>query len=394
MSVVDGLVRRVDRAAQRRAWLAFPYAVLRKFGDDRGGNLAALLAYYAFVSVFPLLLLFTTVLGYALHGSPDLRERILHSALVEFPVIGDQLRTEELHGHWYVLVLSAAISLWGARGIATAAQGAWNSVWNVPYARRPGFLPALGRSLALLAVMGVAVVVTGLLSGIGESGDPLGILVRVGVFIASVAINVGVFLLGFRLATAKEVPLRCMVPGAVASAVVWQGLLVAGTLLVGHQVRHQQSLYGVFGVVLGLLAWLHLQAALTLYAVEADVVRTRRLWPRSMMPPPLTQGDRRAYRAYAETTRRRPEDEQYLDVRFPVPRSPALVPGREPVARGGSGDISRVTVPRAPDEDAVAQQRQQHHEEGVAQARAGTAVTQPVGHQSERGRGDRLGGQA
>jgi YihY family inner membrane protein len=317
MNLVDRLVRPVDRAAQRQAWLAYPYAVGKKFGDDQGGNLAALLAYYAFLSIFPLLLVFTTILAYLLHDNTHLQERILHSALVEFPVIGDQLKSQGLHGHWYVLAVSGAISLWGARGIATAAQNAWNTVWNVPFARRPGFLPTLGRSFALLVVMGVAVVVTGLLSGLGESTGAVGILVRVGVFVASAVINVGVFLLAFRLATAKEVALRCMVPGAVISAVVWQGLLVAGTLLVGHQVRHQQSLYGTFGVVLGLLAWLHLQATLTLYAVEADVVRTRRLWPRSLVPPPLTKGDQRAYRAYAETTRRRPEDEQDVDVHFP-----------------------------------------------------------------------------
>jgi len=326
MNVVGRLVRAIDRAAQRRVWLAFPYAVSKKFGDDQGGNLAALLAYYAFLSVFPLLLLFSTVLAYVMHGNPALQQRFLHSALVEFPVIGDQLKTQQLHGHWYVLVVSAAISLWGARGVATAAQNAWNAVWNVPYARRPGFLPALGRSFALLVVMGAAVVVTGLLSGLGESTGAVGILTRVGVFVASAIVNVGVFLLGFRLATANEVPLRCMAPGAVISAVLWQGLLVAGTLLVGHQVRHQQSLYGTFGVVLGLLGWLHLQATLTLYAVESDVVRTRRLWPRSLVQPPLTQGDQRAYRAYAETTRRRPEDEQDVDVRFPELTSQRSVP--------------------------------------------------------------------
>ena len=326
MNVVDRLVRPMDRAAQRQAWLAFPYAVSRKFGDDQGGNLAALLAYYAFLSIFPLLLVFTSVLGYALHGNPALQQRILHSALVEFPVIGDQLKTQQLHGHWYVLVISAAISLWGARGIATAAQNAWNTVWSVPYARRPGFLPTLGRSFALLAVMGVAVVVTGLLSGIGEASSALGIVVRVAVFVASAIINIGVFTLAFRLATAKEVPSRCMVPGAVIAALLWQGLLVVGTLLVGHQVRHQQSLYGTFGVVLGLLGWLHLQATLTLYAVEADVVRTRRLWPRSLVQPPLTTGDRRAYRAYAETTRRRPEGEQDVDVHFPESAAPQAEP--------------------------------------------------------------------
>jgi membrane protein len=317
MDVVGKLVRPVDRAMQRRAWVAFPYAVNKKFGDDQGGNLAALLAYYAFASIFPLLLVFTTVLAYLLQDNTRLQQRILHSALVEFPVIGDQLRTSGLHGHWYVLVVSAGISLWGARGVAVAAQTAWNTVWNVPFARRPGFLPAVGRSFGLLAVMGLAVVVTGLLSGIGTAAGPLGILLRAAAFVASAVVNIAVFLLAFRLATAREVALRDMVPGAVISAVVWQGLLVVGTVLVAHQVRHQQELYGTFGVVLGLLGWLHLQATLTLYAVEADVVRARRLWPRSLVPPPLTRGDERAYRAYAETTRRRPEDEQDVDVRFP-----------------------------------------------------------------------------
>ena len=322
MGVVDRLVRPVDRAMQRQAWVAFPYALSKKFGDDQGANMAGLLAYYAFLSIFPLLLVFTTILAYVLRGNPHLQQRILHSALVEFPVIGDQLKTEGLRGHWYVLVASAVISLWGARGVAAAAQTAWNTVWNVPYARRPGFLPALARSFGLLAVTGLAVLVTGLLSGIGESGDALGILTRVGVFVASAVINVGVFLLAFRLATANGVALRNMVPGAVISGVLWQVLLVVGTFLVAHQVRHMQSLYGTFGVVLGLLAWLHLQATLTLYAVEADVVRTRRLWPRSLVQPPLTQGDQRAYRAYAETTRRRPKDEQDVDVHFPE-RTPA-----------------------------------------------------------------------
>src|ERR1700746_968432 len=98
MNVVDRLLRPMDRSAPRRAWCAFPYAVNKKFGDDQAGNLAALLAYYAFLSIFPLLLVFTTVMAYVLRGNPHLQQRILHSALVEFPVVGDQLKTEGLHG--------------------------------------------------------------------------------------------------------------------------------------------------------------------------------------------------------------------------------------------------------------------------------------------------------
>jgi hypothetical protein len=65
-----GPVHRFDDYQQKSKWLALPMAVVKKFGDDQGGNLAALLAYYAFLSVFPLLLVFTTILAYALHGNP------------------------------------------------------------------------------------------------------------------------------------------------------------------------------------------------------------------------------------------------------------------------------------------------------------------------------------
>ncbi len=316
MNLVERVVQRGDALQRRVPWLAFPLAVLKKYGDDSAGNLAALMAYYAFLSIFPLLLVFATVLGFVLRDNPDLYRRLLTSALIEFPVIGEQLRVGELHGSWSVLVVSILISLWGARGVATAAMNAFNGVWNVPHAQRPGFGPGLARSFGLLATFGVTVIVTGTLSGLGGTADSLGMAVRGGAIVLSTVLNIGLFLVAFRLATARVVRTRDMLLGAVLSAVLWQVLLAVGALLVAHQVRHAQSLYGVFGVVLGLLAWLQLQAQLTLYAIEADVVRTRGLWPRSVNPPPLTGADRKAYTGYVEAERRLPPDEQRVAVQF------------------------------------------------------------------------------
>jgi YihY family inner membrane protein len=316
MNVVERLLRRADSSQRRRPWLAFPLAVLKKYGDDGAGNLAALMAYYAFLSIFPILLVFTTVLGFVLRGNPELYKRLLNSALVEFPVVGESLRFEGIHGNWWALVLGVLISLWGAKGVASAAMTAFNTVWNVPYHQRPGFAPAIVRSFGLLLTLGVTVVVTGTLSGVGGAGR-LGIALRVGALLLSTLVNVGLFLLAFRLATARVVRTRDMLLSAVVSAVLWQVLLAVGALLVAHQVRHAQSLYGAFGVVLGLLAWLQLQAQITVYAMEADVVRARRLWPRSVAPPPLTGADRRAYTEYVEAEQRLPSDEQEVAVHFP-----------------------------------------------------------------------------
>jgi uncharacterized BrkB/YihY/UPF0761 family membrane protein len=326
-----GWLRRVDYYLRGRRLTAIPIAVVKKFGDDSAANRAALIAYYGFAAIFPLLLVLSTVLGYVVDGDIALERRLLDSALADFPVIGPQLRAGGLSGHWYVIVASSLVSLWGARGVANAAQDAFNTVWGVPYARRPGFLPSLGRSVGLLTVAGAAVTVTGLLSGIGSSESAFGWTLRIGALCLSMVVSIAMFLLGFRLATASEIPLRHMLRSALVSAVVWQALLAVGTLILTHQVRHAQELYGTFGVVLGLLAWLQLQAQLTLYALEYDVVRVRRLWPRSLAPPPLTGGDKRAFRSYAVLTRRRPPEEQQIDVIFPESPSANILSDQGPM---------------------------------------------------------------
>ena len=86
------LLDRIDAFQQRHRFPGFIFAVLKKFGDDSAGSLSALITYYAFLSLFPLLLVLVTVLGYVLHGNQDLQRRIIDSALGDFPVIGQQLR--------------------------------------------------------------------------------------------------------------------------------------------------------------------------------------------------------------------------------------------------------------------------------------------------------------
>ncbi len=315
MDVVDRVIQRLDTSQQNRAWVAFPYAVVKKFSDDQVGYLAALMAYYAFLAVFPMLLVFVTVLGFVLHGNAELQQRLVHSALVEFPVIGTQLQVDKLNGHWWVLVLSIAISLWAAKGVATATQDAFNTIWNVPFAQRPGYPAALARSFALLFLMAFTVLLTGLLSGFGDSAGHPG-AERIGALLLSWLLSVGLFIAAFRVAIAGQVPTRDLLRSAIASALIWQALLLLGKLLIEHQIRHAQSLYGVFGVVLGLVAWLHLQALVTLFAAEWDVVRARKLWPRSVNTPPTTKADRRALTAYVKRARRLSSKEQDVHVHF------------------------------------------------------------------------------
>jgi membrane protein len=311
MNAVQKLVAAVDRAQQGRPWLAFPVAVWKKFGDDQAGNLAALIAYYGFAAIFPLLLVLVTVLDIVLKHDEALQDRVLNSAFSQFPVIGPQLsqHPHALHETGPALVIGLIFTFLGARGVAGAAQNALNTAWGVPLFRRPGFPWSLLRDVALILVAGIGLITTTIVSGLAGNIPFLsGTGAQVGTVVVSLVLNVGVFWLAFRLATAKEVGTRTMLPSAALAAIIWQILQLLGTFLV-HRLAGSSSIYGVFGIVLGLLAWLYLGAQLTLYAVEANVVAVKRLWPRSLAPPPLTKEDRRAYRLYAQIQERRPEQD-------------------------------------------------------------------------------------
>jgi membrane protein len=307
-NLIDG----IDAFQQRHRWLAFPIAVWKKFSDDQAGNLAALIAYYAFVSIFPLLLLLITVLGLVLRDHPDLQQHVLNSALTDFPIIGQQLKdnVHSINRTGVGFIVGIIGTLLGARGVTTAVQNAMNTVWEVPRFDRPGFPFNMLRGFGIIGTLGIGVIATTVVSGFGTWGGNIigGLGGSVAAIAVSLVVNVALFWLGLRLATASHVATRDLRNGAIFAAIVWQTLQTLGVYFVTHTLRHASSLYGTFGLVLGLLAWLYFQAQLTLYAVEADVVRARGLWPRSLFPPPLTDEDRRAYAHYRAADRRLPKD--------------------------------------------------------------------------------------
>src|SRR5438552_14306961 len=162
----------VDHYQQQHAWLGFPIGVFKHFGDDEAGNLAALVAYYGFFSLFPLLLVLVTTLGFVLRGHPDMQERILHSTLAQFPVIGDQIQTHRLDANGVGLAVGLIGLVWGGLGAMQAAENSMNTVSAVPKERRPNFLYSRARAVLMLAVLGVALPATTGLAGPGPLGQP------------------------------------------------------------------------------------------------------------------------------------------------------------------------------------------------------------------------------
>lgn len=300
---------RLDAYQRRHPRASFPLAVIYKYVDDQGGYLAALITYYGLVSLLPLLLLLSTILGLVLAGDPSAQHQILNSALSQFPFIGAKLQTpRELSGGVTGIVIGGLGAIYGGLGVAQAVQNAMNSAWSVPRNSRPNPFRVRGRSALLLSTVGIGLLITGGLAVIAVGAGPFGWLLRALVTVVTVVANAGLFIIGFRLSTARALTVREVAPGAITAALLWQLLQSFGATFVTHVVRHASDTNAVFAVVLGFIAFAYVASVALMFCVEINVVLVDRLYPRSLLTPftdavKLTRGDRRAYTSRAKAQR-------------------------------------------------------------------------------------------
>jgi len=314
----------LDAYQRQHPWLGFPIAVVYKFFDDQGVYLGVLVTHYAFLSIFPLLLISSSVLGFVLRGNSELQDRILASALRQFPVIGEQLgRPEGLRGSAAAIVVGTLGSVYGALGVSLAIQNAMNIAWGVPRNQRPNPIRLRLRGARLLVTVGLAFSGTSLLSAlsnrVGSFGSGLGVVAKLGFVLLAMSLNAGTFSLVMRMATTRAVSLRESAPGAIAAALVWQLLQIGGAVYIRRVVQDANTTNGVFALVLGLIAWLYLGSASFILCAEINVVRVGHLHPRSLLTPfservNLTEGDRAAYASYARSQRHKAYEN--VDVTF------------------------------------------------------------------------------
>ncbi|MEW6475493.1 MAG: YihY/virulence factor BrkB family protein [Actinomycetota bacterium] len=302
--------RRLDRYQRAHHRLGFLVATAKKFAEDEAGNLAALISYYAFFSLFPLLLALVTILGFALQGNPDFQHRIVDSALAQFPVVGDQIRSNigSLSGSWPALLVGLAGAVWAGTGAIDAAQTAMNSVWDLPVRQRPRLIARKLRSLLMLVILGGGLLLTAASSTVANAADPGWTGRLLGPLLATL-VNIGLFAVAFRVLTERDLRWSDVVPGAGVAGTAATLFQVAGGFVVARYLRGASQTYGTFAVVIGLLSWLHLQARVALFAAEINVVRARRLWPRSLSGQDMTEADRRALAEHAEVEERVPEED-------------------------------------------------------------------------------------
>jgi membrane protein len=310
---VATVVDAADRAQRRWSVLGYPIAVIYKYFDDQGNYLAAIITYYAFIAIFPLLLLGSSILGFLLQDDPELQADLLDTALAQFPIIGDQLgRPGGLEGSAAAIVIGGVVALYGALGLGQALQNALNIAWSVPRNSRPNPVLLRLKSLFLLLTAGVAVLAVSVLSTLAANTEVFGETVssyRWPITLLTIVVNTVVLTALFRVGSARSHNIwRGSIPGAVTASLLWIGLQKVGTIYVTNVITETSAMNQTFALVLGLIGIIWLTAVVGVLGIEVNVVLERRLWPRALLTPftdrvELTEADRRAYTSYARAQR-------------------------------------------------------------------------------------------
>ena len=319
----------LDRWQRRRRWAGFAIGVVKRYGEDGVARHGARIAYYAFFSVFPLMLAFVSVLGFALEDDAALRQEILDSAYADMPVIGPFIRNDvgTIEGSGIALALGIAIALWAGLGVTLALGQALDRVWSIPPVAQPGWVARRLRGLAMLLAGGLAFVASSVLGGVAASGHLGPAIATAASILVSLAVDAVLLVSAFRLLTTATPHLHDLLPGVALAAIGLLVLQAVGGRFVESTIGRATDTYGLFATVIGMLTWLTIASQLVLIAAELNAVRSLGLWPRSLRGP-LTDADRRALEGYARASLH--DRRSTLTVTWPPEE--AAPPDREPPA--------------------------------------------------------------
>lgn len=315
------MTERVDAAQKRHRRASIAVATYKKYSDDKAANLATTIAFWGFFAIFPLLLVLVTLLGWILSGSD--KDTVLTHVAQLFPLL-DPKTVNGLKGTWWAVALGGVTALWSGMGVVRTVQFAFDSVWEIPYHERLGMLKQVLRSLWILATIGLGLVLSTLVSGFvvsASNGVHLGALGRIGGYVLSAALDIGLFIAAFQILTTRKVTTREVLPGALLAGVMFFILQNVSTFIISSHLKNAQATYGHFATVITILWWFYLQAQITLYAAELNTVLVERLYPRSLVKAPQTEADHRALQAYASERTYQPQEQ--VETRFePEPTGP------------------------------------------------------------------------
>jgi membrane protein len=302
MPNLNRFIQTLDNFQRRHFIPSFLYGVIKKYGQDNAGYQAAIVTYYGLLSLFPLIFVLTSLSQLLLKSHAVLKAKIAASVTHYFPLIGNQLE-KSIHSPKRIgleLIVSLAITFYGARGVASAIQYAFNTLWGIPRFKQPSFLKSTLRSLAILGSGGLGLITAGILSGYAASTGHAMILKVLSTVLSILVLGLSMILV-FKLSVAGHRTIRQVFLGAAIATIGIQILQSVGTAILDHELK-QLNQYGIFALFIGLSFWVYLQIEVILYALEVNVVKLHHLYPRSLTGP-LSEEDKTAITKITKATK-------------------------------------------------------------------------------------------
>jgi membrane protein len=320
--------------------MALPFAVFKRFGEHAGGRLATAISYWGFFSIFPLLLVFVTVLNIVLEDDEDTRQDLVDGALGQIPVLGTDLANSQsaLGGSWTTIVIGMLVALWAGLAAANALQTGLEEISDTPMFERPNGAVVRARSVVVLVILAVGLSVSTLAISAAQFEEFGGLLTSAAGLLISLVVHTSMLLVTFRLFISGRNPLRELLPGALVAGAGIVALQAVGTFVVNRYIKGASDTYGTFAVVIALLSWFFLVSRVVLLGAELNAVLRNQVWPRSLTSSTeATDGDRRAVHLDARRVQR--------DQRIGVAVS---VEGDEPPAMDAEpADVTTKSSPQA-----------------------------------------------
>ncbi len=291
MATMKDRLEKLDRYQQRHRKTGIAFATVKKFSEDQSSGLASMIAFWAFFSIFPLLLALVTILGYVLPAST--RTSVLNNVAAYFPLL-DTSTVHGLTGSWWPVVFGLLTAIWSGTAVTRTTEQAFNSVWEIKKVDRPGFVDKMKHSLLALVTIGLGLVLSVVISSLAmgsSSGVQVSWWQRLLGYVIAIALDVGIFVAAFRLLTSKQVGIRDVLPGAILAGVAFWFLQEVSSFIIANRLRSVQSVYGTFATVVVMLWWFYLQAQITLFGAQLNVVLKERLYPRSLTGSAYVEGE-------------------------------------------------------------------------------------------------------
>jgi len=329
-ALVNRVIAWADGVQQRHSVFGFPYAVIKKYGDDDGGREAALITYYGFLSIFPLLLLGVAILSRVLASNPDLRQKLITATVPEALQSTVEHSAATLPTSTIPFIAGLIGLLFSGTGVVFSAYQTLNHVAAVPRSVRASFFPRYARVFVMLAALLLGALAVGALTVTVTALPDLPGVDRAVAVLGSALVIFSVLLLGARMLLCRPAPFGAIWPAAALGAVTVTLVLNLGPVLLARLVSNAGAVYGSFATVAGLFALLYLVSQALVYSAEVAAVWYAHLWPRALDVNRPTEVDVRAMALLAREQERIRAERVTLHMIPPDPPPPASGDPPEP----------------------------------------------------------------